>query len=586
MKKIKRSYVLSLFLLLLFACSKEDSNQVELNGGEVFLSQIVTLVVPNATLNENEYDGTLDGEPIQLSKSEDDKLLFMVPSSTELGMKTLHIAGLNTTVRYDVKETILTDTPEATLTPFLANLNAFSQTLDSSPESVSVQNSLNSFNSIYSNATNEEKTQLAILYKANKALIDHIILEDFSSVTGRDVELSDITLLKKHSLGVIVTVGGAFIVLYAPETIEKVLGVAITAIGAYKTKGFFNQLATKTFNKISFTFNNILGINDKSMSSSSTSFLILQNEVSSNVSFKSNERVFISGDVNKTQSKVVSFFKDYNRYNYYITKVNTIIQWLNNNISFANFSLVPKELLPATAPLVLSNITTNSFNNVSFSVNNPNLELVSSSLQSSGQLNVKVKIVGTPPSLPINSFLNYSYTDDFNSFSGRIPIQVNAVSANPTLETTIGGVSYTLNLVSAQFPDSNYNQYRLLYENNPMTLRVSVEIKSSFSSQPVNSVFLFENYNYQVVGCNHPQNPNGWYQGNVAKISYSFYDGQGNYIESQSRESFYNMGSLIKTSGNSFTFSGSLSGLMYNSNYTSCDIDSSLTVPVSATGQF
>lgn len=439
MKKIiQPSYFLSLLLLFVFACSSEDNNPIEVTGGEVFRSQIVTIALPNVTLSEDEYEATFDGATVTLSKSEEDKLLFLVPSSATLGVQTLVIPGLNNaTINYDVKETILSTTPDETIAPFMANLNSFSQGLDATPEAVAVQNSLNSFTTIYANATVEKKTQMAILYKANKTLFDSIILEDFSSVTGRDIAPTDVVVLGKHSYAVYVAVAGAFVALYAPEPLEKVFGVALATVAAYKARNFFIQLMIKKFNKVDLVFNGIVGTNNKNTAATLVNELEFQSDVATTISFKANERIFISEDANKTQSSVVSFFKDYNKYNYVFSKVNIVIEWLNNNVPFANFSLIPLEVLPDSAPLVASDMTSYSFGNVTFTIDHPNLQLASASLPSDGLLNMKVTIIGTPSTLPIVTTLNYSYADGFCSFSGSIPIKVsNMPSINGTWHLT------------------------------------------------------------------------------------------------------------------------------------------------------
>jgi hypothetical protein len=56
-------------------------------------------------------------------------------------------------------------------------------------------------------------------------------------------------------------------------------------------------------------------------------------------------------------------------------------------------------------------------------------------LQSDGQLNLNIKITGAPVSLPVESFLNYSYSDDFSTFSGKLPIKV-------TKDFVLAGMSF------------------------------------------------------------------------------------------------------------------------------------------------
>jgi hypothetical protein len=63
------------------------------------------------------------------------------------------------------------------------------------------------------------------------------------------------------------------------------------------------------------------------------------------------------------------------------------------------------------------------YNHFTFSITNPNLTLVNSTLQSDGQMALKINIIGSPTT-PIDSFLNYSYSDEFNTFSGKLPITV------------------------------------------------------------------------------------------------------------------------------------------------------------------
>jgi len=345
-----------------------------------------------------------------------------VPYSTTIGLHDLVIPIINNaTIHYDVRETLLSETPEVTMAPFLVNLNSFSQALGTSPEALAIQNSIDSFNAVYDNANLADKTQMSILYKANKALFDNIILNDFSTVTGRELTTSDIVLLAKHSAAVWLMAAGAIVAIAEPTKIGVAVGSILVAVGAYKAYEYFNQLSNENLNTDILGCNGILGNNNRN---TNNTFLTFQNDVTSSVTLNTMERGLITSDASKTLPGVVSFFEDYNGYNYYINKLNGIITWVNNNIIFADFSLISLEQLPTSSPQVSQIANQNIFNNITFNVTHPNLTLVSASLQSDGQMNIKIKITGSPASLPVESFLNYSYSDEFSTFSGKLPIKV------------------------------------------------------------------------------------------------------------------------------------------------------------------
>ena len=125
------------------------------------------------------------------------------------------------------------------------------------------------------------------------------------------------------------------------------------------------------------------------------------------------------------------------------TLANSVIDVVNN-LPFVNIAPLTLVQLPNTSVNVDVVANATAFSGMQFSVNHPNLQLVSATLLSNGQMNLKVKYVGTPAPLPVNSFLNYSYSDEYTSFSGKLPIQVTAVSlcddtTTPYPTVTIGG---------------------------------------------------------------------------------------------------------------------------------------------------
>ena len=119
MKKIySKALFIAFALITVLSCSKDDSS-ANIVGGVVFRSQVVTINLPDTDLPENEYQATLGGIAVTLSKADDHKLLFGLPAASALGLKDLIIPTLgNLTIRYYVKDTVLSETAEATMEPF------------------------------------------------------------------------------------------------------------------------------------------------------------------------------------------------------------------------------------------------------------------------------------------------------------------------------------------------------------------------------------------------------------------------------------------------------------------------------------
>lgn len=486
--------LLTLGLLIIASCSKEESSKDPVNqkGGDISRSQIVTVNLPNITLSENEYQATLDGVAVTLIKSEHDKLMFLLPYSTTLGSHTLTISALNnTTITYNVIDTVLSGAPEEIMSGLITNLDSFSTSLDATPESINVQNSIANFKKVYDNSTLADKTKMAILYKANKALFDNIILNDYSSITGR-LQPGDVVNLAKHSYAVWVMAGGALVTIFAPDPAEKLLGVAVTAVGAKKAIAFFNKLTDEELESMGIEIGGLDGLNNKMASTS----LTFQDNIEKTISLNSKDRSLIQSDEYKTQPAAVSFFEVYKSYNYYTKKINEIIEWINSNVLLANFSLIPLETLPATSNVVKNSIDSETYKKINFAISDGNLTLVSAALQNSGQLKLKIKINGTPASFPIKSFLNYSYADGFSSFSGKVPIEVSADCSNTTLSlsTSINGYSATANVTGGVSP------YAYLWSNGATSETVSDLAVGSYTVEVKDALGCSKSENF-TIGC-------------------------------------------------------------------------------------
>ena len=432
MKKIYQNlFIFLITIVSITSCSNDDQGAIALNGGEVFRSQVVTINLPNTNLSLKEYEATLDGRAITLSRSEDHKLLFLMPEDADLGTHTLTIPKLNeATVTYDIKETVLDETPVKTLEPLFENIKIYNNTLSSAtaPEALNMQKNITCFTNYYNNASDEEKTELALAYKANKTQFDQIILNDYSNVEGR-LTREDRIIFGKFLIAVASIEIGSWLATSGGHPGVRAMGIVIAGIATTSAINYYKQFIEVEVKEIGVSIGSILGVNQRS---SVGNALSLQNDVSSTFSISTLRRKLNSSDATGTQSAIISFFKSREAYNYVINKVNAAIRYVNENNSFFTFETFELAELPASTPANLAIADQEIFKKITFSVSHPNLKLVFSSLESDGQLNLKIKIIGTPKSLPVESFLNYKYSDDFSSFSGKIPLVINQ---NPLIGT-------------------------------------------------------------------------------------------------------------------------------------------------------
>lgn len=419
MKKTLKLFVAIILGLFIFqSCSKGDEPTDHPVGGDAFRMQVMTIDLPNTSLLNNEYHGSMGNTEITLTKGDEHKLLFMVPSGMVLGNQDMVINDLNNMkITYNVKDAVLPDTPDAVVSQFQNNLTTFQAT-----GNISTQKAIDSFNQVYSNATDEEKSTMASLYYVNKAVFDDIILNDYSNVSGKNCTFDGMANLLKHKVALLgVAVGVVIVVAPSLTVCEKVAGAALVVLGMYKSYEFWSEFASCKLNTLQFSIDNILG---KNVNISTNSTISLNNNVARNLTFNSVDRTVIAADNDKDNSGIKLCFTYHNLYNVFAQQTNPVIQWINNNVPLANFDLIPLEIMPTSSTTILNPVNSSKYSHLALSINASNLTLVSSSLSSTGQLNLKVKINGTATTA-VNGILNYTFSDEFSTISGSFPIRVN-----------------------------------------------------------------------------------------------------------------------------------------------------------------
>ncbi len=331
-------------------------------------------------------------------------------------------------------EATLTQTPSATLQPLL-NLQAqYGATLTNNSADAPFLQNHNSITAYLTSLTGEDEIKAAKFYKTNKAIFDAVYLTNYDVIQGKnpsqtqedfDFQLYR-SLILKHKLAVAVTVIAGTLAATPPyELIETSITTAVALAGIYKAKDFHMQIVTDVFRVIEVELNDVLGDNARVANKKSTPLSLSDNQAVT-MPFTVNAKTLNNADNGIQKEFVQKYFTSKNSLNDFIDQLNSAIIWINSNISFANLSTIPTIEVPNTSTSNSFNTNTQLMSHFIFSVNHPNLSLETATLSSTGLLNLKVKFIGSPTTVPINSTLNYTYNDDFSSFSGSFPIEVEA----------------------------------------------------------------------------------------------------------------------------------------------------------------
>ena len=472
-------------LLTIFSlsCSKDETAEQSLtgeNGGQVSRFQLVTIDFGSNTVPNDTYEGTFNNEPVTLSKIEDNKLLFYVNESTPLGQTQLLIPALNNTkIIYEVVEATLTQSPEATLQPLMDYQAQYGATLTNTPEDAPFLQNHNAFTQYFANLSDDDRIIAAKFYNTNKAIFDPVYTTNYDAIQGRmtnqtqadfDFQLYR-SLIAKHAFSVFATAAAATAAAKVrPYGVHTVVLVTVAGAGIYKSIDFYDQIITDVFRVIGVKIDNILGLNNRMANAPNTTLTLTDNQATT-LPFVVNGRNFTNTDSNVQKEYVQTFFTAKNKLNDFINDLNTAINWINNNVPLLTLSTITTVEVPATVASNSFDTNAQVMQGFTFSVNHPNLSLENATLQSDGQLNLKVKFVGNPSATTINSTLNYTYNDDFSSFSGSFPLMISAESVCGDVIDIDGNVYESVTIGTQCWMKSNLNVSR--YRNGDVIPQVT-----------------------------------------------------------------------------------------------------------------
>ncbi len=228
-----KTIIIILLTVLTFGCSK-DKNSVPIDDNslpeqqETFnLTTKTNTVMPlqyvivhtEITLNQNSYNGTIGGQEIELIKSSENELIFIVPQvNAGTQLLELTIGNKNGKLNLKVSENIILNVNEIINTELVDPVNILNQNindlLSNNTFSEEITNNLISANQMideylikFNTLSEEEKLEVAKFYNANPLftndffnLSEKIILQDNSGydcfkVNSKRVVLTTVTVL-------------------------------------------------------------------------------------------------------------------------------------------------------------------------------------------------------------------------------------------------------------------------------------------------------------------------------------------------------------------------------------------------------
>lgn len=440
----------NLFVLfvLLMGCSKndppkptpttpeEEPTKIE-NKGEIYTSQLVTIQLNS--INKNEYEGTLANQTINILKTADNEVSFLVPSDFKEGEHIFTISSLNYKVKYTVKKTVLKSSVKETLAPLFQDFTNLQLQLSSTPQGNYTSKTIQKFKEYYSQATTQEAQMLAEFYQNNKVVFDRVFQVDFSQPqTKLFTDFSSLTekqLLFNFGKSVLLTGLSSTTAILAVEIpIVNIAAATAAIVSWYKTYQVLGELLNRAgFSKKNFSINNILSTLERNTMNG----LDFTTGVETSLPLLFSGKALDSSFSNSTNSFIQDFFESFNTLNVIINKINGVVKTINKYVFFSDLEQIDtiqlKDSKQTTEP-----VTQSIFDKLSFRVENSNVNL-SKVAYENGKIQLKVDIVDESKVTEFETaHLSYQYQDELNTLKGSFPINVFKVKEGNLVNKTVG----------------------------------------------------------------------------------------------------------------------------------------------------
>ena len=478
-----RKYVFALVsIFLLFSCdTNEDEGGEEegfsteiIDGGIVTASKIVT--IDREFVEFDEYEGLLNDTPITIYKASDTQLSFLVPGNTNMGEAVLEIPGFQLEVNYQINAITLSGTPDEVLGTFSFNIDTFAENQILDENSEIFNQYIESYTSVLDNATDSEKEEMAVFYESNRQFIDDILL----SGPGRGPSGDNLFLLGRY-LGAVLIFSATLTATYASvqaQAYPVALLAGLVTYAAWKTaaslKGEFEAQNTQ---KIDVAIDGFFS--DFFERSNGAGITLGNNQVSS-FTLSSLNRGITTEDSDSSSGNVISYFESTTAFNGPISRINSVIQLINENLFFANIPEIPLREVPSTSEEVLENEGQEFFDSMNFdlSINGATTSVIFND----GAIELMATFDDSNEE-QLQGSLNFSFTDEFNIYSGSFNVLVSSIDISGTWVITENSTCQSTN-----GDTSTDNGIGILILNDDST--VSIEDDS-------NGVYLTNNFTFQ-----------------------------------------------------------------------------------------
>lgn len=432
-------------LLFFISCDSydyTDTNEYEYTTPDtVMQSQLVTVTF-DEPISISKPVAKIDTFNIDLVVS-DSAFSFMVPSTLPAGKRKLRVNSLGyLTIDYHVKELVL---PK----PATEVMSDFSETLDdidsqfgkeSAENNEQISIAVAQFKAYYNALSAADKNEVAKVYWANKDVYDALL--NFAPKQNAGPQKISDTMKTNLQLFLIsvggLTAGSKLIQTTNPAAIG--IGVVALSVSAYKAikglKGMYDEAyvdAKSYFNQILDDLNNV-----------NSAQLILNSAQNNRIEFISgrtksvnvaNEATNLhSGLSNSSNLQMKSFFWAYNTLDGFVTKLNNVIVWSNENVPFFNFDLISFDKIATSAQEKNYLMETDDFENYSFTVSDNRISIEKADFGGNGKINFQLKIPDDVKVDTIVTKLNYEYDGFFNTHSGSVDIRIIRQTVMSTLE--------------------------------------------------------------------------------------------------------------------------------------------------------
>lgn len=454
MKKIYLLLLLIAGIVFLNGCTKEEDSESDSSTEITLPKQAYRLQIVEAkfsqSLPKEEYDGTLGGAPIKLVRTDENTLLFYISGNMELGPTLLTVPDLSVSNTLEVKNPELNGSVETVLKPIFEKTTSEYQQISDVEYSNYLATVNTAFNDYYKTLSSDEKKDMALFYQVNEQYFKEILNPDLQEKGVQET----LKIITKFSTATYFFIGGSGLLALPGTPIEKALIGVVAVTGAVKAwdfgKQLINQIAIVTKIDVSF-------FEDKPANKTfgGTTGLSFVNEEPKNVNLYMQQQNMTTANKSSTASGLTAFFDIYDMLTSATKKTNEVIKFINDHLFFSNIPAITVSNIPTTTQAQTKAITQETFSYLKFSVADSNIKITQLKFEN-GTINMKMSITnpGAVSGNSINTQLNYSYKEDFNTVSGSIPVEIKLEKDLTELYRASALGSYTVNDFVGNGPNS------------------------------------------------------------------------------------------------------------------------------------